>query len=70
MSEKKRRNKGPEHIREILKSARREWFDNYIESVKHKQEFKELHESCPGFYRIMFLYIEGDPIYIRTVCLN
>lgn len=70
MSENKRRNRGPEHIREILKAAKKEWCDNNTRIVKQNKDFQELEENCPKFYQIVFLYIDSDPIYIRTINLN
>ena len=68
--ENKRRNKGPEHIREILKDARKEWQDANTKTVMSTERFRELEGQCPGFIQILFLYIDGDPQYIRTFNLN
>lgn len=67
---KPRRNKGPEHIREILKSVQKEWQESVTQAVKDSRKFKEMEQQCPGFIQIAFLYIEGDPQYIRTIILN
>ncbi len=69
MSEE-RRNKGPEHIREIIKSARKEWQDANTRKVMDTQRYRELDAKCPGFLQLVFLYIEGDPQYLRTINLN
>jgi len=66
----KRRNKGPEHIREILKSAKQEWRKSIEDSVRNSPRFNELEKVCPPCVQIQFLYIEGDPQYIRMFHLN
>lgn len=65
-----RRNKGPEHIREILKSAKKEWRDAMIQSVKESDRFKEIEEQSPKFLQTLFIFIDGDPQYIRLINLN
>jgi hypothetical protein len=65
-----RRNKGPEHIRNIIKDARKEWQDANTRSVMQTSGFRELQDKCPGFLQMMFIYIEGDPQYIRIINLN
>ena len=69
MSEE-RRNKGPEHIREIIKSARKEWQDANTRKVMDAERYRELEGKCPGFLQLVFLYIEGYPQYLRTINLN
>lgn len=66
----KRRNKGPEHIRLILKDAKKEWQEANTNSVKSTERFMKLEQECPEFIQIYFLYIDGDPQYIRTLNLN
>lgn len=66
----KRRNKGPEHIRDIIKDAREEWKRSIAEQVKNSERFRKLEASCPDCLQVVFLYIDGDPQYIRTLWLN
>jgi hypothetical protein len=66
----KRRNKGPEHIRDIIKDAKKEWEQAHTDKVKSTERFRELEEQCPAFLQIVFMYIEGDPQYIRILYLN
>lgn len=68
--ENERRNKGPEHIREILKDAKKVWQASNTNTVRSTERFRELEEKAPGFIQIVFLYIDGDPQYIRTLNLN
>ena len=64
-----KRSGGPKHIREILKEAKKEWLKNRVEAYMVSQEFKETIESCKHV-QILFIYIDGDPQYIRTIHLN
>jgi hypothetical protein len=68
--ENERRNKGPEHIREILKDAKKEWQASNTNKVRSTERFRELEGEAPGFIQIVFLYIDGDPQYVRTLNLN
>lgn len=70
MSKDKRRNKGPEHIGDILRDARKEWQASNTRTVLESERFRRIQEECPGFIQIVFLYIDGDPQYIRTLNLN
>ena len=65
-----RRNRGPEHIREIIKEAKKEWQANNTRHVMESEEFKALQQKCPGFLQMIFLYIEGDSQYVRIINLN
>lgn len=65
-----RRNKGPEHIRAIIKTAKKEWHESIKKSTLNSDRYKELEEQCPPFLQIVFLFIDGDPQYIRTINLN
>jgi hypothetical protein len=68
--ENERRNKGPEHIREILKSAKKQWQASNTNTVRSTERFRKIEGEAPGFIQIVFLYIDGDPQYIRTLNLN
>ena len=70
MRKQKRRNRGPEHISDILKDAKKEWRDANTRIVMETERFQKLQDDCPGFVQIVFLYIDGDPQYIRTLILN
>jgi hypothetical protein len=64
-----KRSGGPKHIKEILKEAKKEWLKNRAEAYMVSPEFKETFDSCKHI-QIMFIYIDGDPQYIRTIYLN
>lgn len=64
-----KRSGGPKHIGEILKQAKKEWLKNRAETYMASPEFKETIDSCKHI-QIVFLYINGDPQYVRTIFLN
>lgn len=66
-----KRNKGPEHISKLIQEAKKEWLKTRAEIYMNSPQFAELKEvqSVAGI-EIMFLYIDGDPNYIRTIFLN
>jgi len=67
--ENNKRSGGPKHISEILKEAKKTWLKHRADQFLAGDEFKEITEECKHV-QIIFLYIEGDPQYIRTIFLN
>lgn len=69
--ENNRRKKGPEHIREILSDASRQWMKHRLEREFNSEKFDQLHEMLRGTpFQLIFLYIDGDTEHTRLVCLN
>ena len=64
-----RRNNGPEHISFILREAKKEMMKQRVEDLRTLPEFKEVLDQAP-FLQPVFLYIDGDPQYIRLINLN
>jgi len=66
----RKKQKGPEHIKDVLKKAKKEWQEANTNNVMATENFKEIKKQCPGYIEIYFMYIDGDPQYIRTFNLN
>jgi hypothetical protein len=67
--ENNKRSGGPKHISEILKEARKEWLQQRVDHYMSSEEFKNTLDENK-FMQVVFLYIDGDPQYIRTIFLN
>lgn len=67
--EKNKRLGGPKHISEILKEAKKAWLKQRAEMYINSDEFKQTLDECKHT-QVIFLYINGDPQYIRTIYLN
>ena len=65
-----RRNKGPEHIRDIIKEAKDEWLRIYKRNLMNTDDYLNLLQNTPSHIQLSFIYIEGDPQYLRTIYLN
>lgn len=67
----KRRKKGPEHIGDILKDASKQWKKAKLQTEMDSARFENLEHLMKGTpFHMFFLYIEGDPEYIRVINLN
>ena len=62
-------SKDPKHISEVLKEAKKQWLRDRTEHYMNSPEFKDSMDQCK-FVQVVFLYIDGDPNYIRTIFLN
>jgi len=70
MSEDKNKKlSGPKHISEILKEAKKTWLKQRADLYMNSDEFKETLEQAKHI-QLLFIYIDGDPQYIRTIYLN
>lgn len=67
--DKKKKSKGPVHIKDVIVEAKKQWLKSRVENYKNSPEFKSKLDSCRSL-EILFLYIDGDPQYIRTIFLN
>lgn len=66
-----RRKKGPEHISDILRDASKQWSQARLKQAMESERFKKLEKMMEGMpYQMFFLYIQGDPEYIRMINLN
>ena len=72
MSQNKNKRGGePKHISEILKQAQAEWAEQRKQRITESNEFKKAEEASKQIgTQMIFLYINGDPEYIRTIYLN
>lgn len=67
----KKRKKGPEHISDILKDASKQWKKEKLKTAMDSERFHNLEQLMKGIpFQMVFLYIEGDPEYIRMISLN
>jgi hypothetical protein len=62
-------NKSPKHISEIIKEAKKTWLKQRVDIYMNSDEFKETLDQAKHI-QLMFIYIDGDPQYIRTIYLN
>lgn len=67
--ERKKGSNGPKHISELINEARKNWLRERTEHYMNSKEFKDSTDQCK-FVQIVFLYIDGDPEYIRNIFLN
>lgn len=65
----KNRSNSPRHISDVIREAQKSWLKKRVDEYKQSPEFKETFESCKSI-EILFIYIDGDPQYIRTIFLN
>jgi ubiquitin len=69
--EKNKRGGEPKHISDILKQAQAEWNELRKQRVEESNEFKQAEDDCKEIgTQLIYLYINGDPEYIRTIFLN
>lgn len=66
---KNNRDRSPKHIKDVILEAQKTWLKKRVEEYKQSPEFKETFDSCKSI-EILFIYIDGDPQYIRTIFLN
>lgn len=67
--DKNKKPKGPTHIKDVISEAKKQWLKSRVDKYKNSPEFKEKFDSCKSL-EILFIYIDGDPQYIRTIFLN
>ena len=69
--DKSKRGGEPKHISEILKQAQAEWAELRKERINESNQLKEANDASKhNGTQLIYLYINGDPEYIRTVFLN
>ena len=69
--EKNKRGGEPKHISEILKQAQAEWAELRKERINESNQLKEANDASKyNGTQLIYLYINGDPDYIRTIFLN
>lgn len=69
--DKNKRGGEPKHISEILKQAQAEWAEMRKQRIVGSNEFKEADDACrQDGTQLIYLYINGDPEYIRKIYLN
>lgn len=67
----KKRKKGPEHISDILREASKEWTKSMVKKAMDSERFRNMEELTKDLpVQLAFIYIEGDPNYIRMINLN
>lgn len=64
-----KKNNKPQHISKVVENARKEWLKSRAQAYFDSPQFNVLNNSNAGL-QVFFLYIEGDPQYIRTIFLN
>lgn len=66
-----KKNKGPQRINKILQDAKKEWMRSKVEYYLNSPQSSQIHSMKKEVgAEIVFLYIDGDPNYIRTIFLN
>lgn len=69
--DKNKRGGEPKHISEILKQAQAEWAEMRKQRIVESNEFKDVDDAARyNGTQLIYLYINGDPEYIRTIFLN